>query len=135
MKVRRDFVTNSSSSSFIISTKQEVPSQYSDDIKLITKENVLDIIKQMTDYEWISITYEMKDEEFQKLGNFTDEQMMLIKLVVSDQLDTYLHLIKIVESEQDPIYHILVDRNWLYYQDVLQDFINNATLIDEKGDL
>ena len=135
MKVRKDFVTNSSSSSYIISTKQEVPSQYNDTVKRVTKENALDIIKEISDYEWITITYEMENEEFQKLGNFTDEQMMLIKLAISGQVSTYLELMKNLDKGENPIYHIFVDRDWLYYQDVLQNFIDEAVLLDKEGDL
>ena len=135
MKVRRDFVTNSSSSSYIISTKQEVPSQYNDTIKRVTKENALDVIKEISDYEWTTITYEMENEEFQKLGNFTDEQIVLIKLAISGQLSTYLELMENLNKEENPIYHIFVDRDWLYYQDVLQNFIDEAVLLDKEGDL
>lgn len=135
MKVRKDFVTNSSSSSYIISTKQEVPSQYIDAVKRITKENALDVIKGISDYEWATITYDIDNEEFQKLGNFTDEQMVLIKLAISGQLSTYLELMKSLDKEENPIYHILVDRDWLYYQDVLQNFIDEAVLLDKEGDL
>ena len=135
MKVRRDFVTNSSSSSYIISTKQEVPSQYNDTVKRVTKENALDVIKEISDYEWTTITYEMENEEFQKLGNFTDEQMVLIRLGISGQLSTYLELMENLDKEENPIYHIFVDRDWLYYQDVLQNFIDEAVLLDKEGDL
>ena len=135
MKVRHDFVTNSSSSSYIISTKQEVPSQYRDTVKRVTKENTLDVIKEISDYEWTTVTYEMNNEEFQKLGNFTDEQMVLIKLAISGQLSTYLELMKNLDKEENPIYHIFVDRDWLYYQDILQKFIDEAVLLGEEGDL
>ena len=135
MKVRHDFVTNSSSSSYIISTKQEVPNQYNDTVKRVTKENALDVIKEISDYEWTTITYEMENEEFQKLGNFTDEQMVLIKLSISGQLSTYLELMENLDKEENPIYHIFVDRDWLYYQDVLQNFIDESVLLDKEGDL
>lgn len=135
MKVRHDFVTNSSSSSYIISTKQEVPSQYRDTVKRVTKENTLDVIKEISDYEWTTVTYEMDNEEFQKLGNFTDEQMVLIKLAISGQLSTYLELMKNLDKEENPIYHIFVDRDWLYYQDILQKFIDEAVLLGKEGDL
>lgn len=135
MKVRKDFVTNSSSSSYIISTKREVPSQYNDTVKRITKENALDVIKEISDYEWTTISYEIDNEEFQKLGKFTNEQIMLIKLAISGQLSTYLELMENLNKEEDPIYHIFVDRDWLYYQDALQKFIDEAVLLDKEGDL
>jgi len=47
-KVRCDFVTNSSSSSFIISTNKEVPSEYKDVCELINKENFHEIFKEET---------------------------------------------------------------------------------------
>lgn len=135
MKVRRDFVTNSSSSSYIISTKQEVPTQYIDDVERVTKENALEVIKKISDYEWTTITYEMENEKFQELGKFTDEQMILIKLAISGQLSTYLELMENLDKEENPIYHILVDRDWLYYQNVLQNFIDEAVLLNKEGDL
>lgn len=135
MKIRHDFVTNSSSSSYIISTKQEVPSLYKDIVKRVTKENVPEIIKSISDYEWTTITYEMDNEEFQKLGNFTDEQMMLIELAISDKLSTYLTLLENLNKEENPIYHIFVDRDWLYHEDDLHNFIDKAILLDKEGDL
>lgn len=135
MKVRKDFVTNSSSSSYIISTKQEVPSQYTDTIKQVTKENALDVIKKISDYEWTTITCEMDNDKFQELGKFTDEQMSLIKLAICGQLSTYLELMENLDKEENPIYHILVDRDWLYYQNTLQNFIDEAVLLDKEGDL
>lgn len=135
MKVCKDFVTNSSSSSFIISTNKEVPTQYKDEIKRVDNKNALDVIKQISDYEWTTISYEMDDDKFKELGNFTDEQISIIKLAICGELKTYQDLINHLEKEEDPIYHIFVDRDWLYYQDVLKNFIDEANLLEEKGDL
>lgn len=139
MKARLSHVTNSSSSCFVISTKQKVPDRYKDDVKRITKENVLEVIKDFLDYCCMGITYLMEDDEFQKLGNFTDEQMVLIRLAVNDKIPMYFNLMKDLENE-DPLYHIFVDRDWLYrdnelYLDSLEDFICKSKLLYEEGDL
>ena len=140
MKVRYSHVTNSSSSSFVISTKQEVPERYKDEVKRITKENVLNVIKDFLDYCCMGVTWYMDDDEFQKLGNFTDEQMVLIRLAANDKIPMYFNFMKDLEENEDPIYHIFIDRDWLYrdneyYLDSLQDFIDNSKLLYDEGDL
>lgn len=140
MKVRYSHVTNSSSSSFVISTKQEVPDRYKDEVKRITKENVLDVIKDFLDYACMGVTWYMDDDEFQKLGNFTDEQMVLIRLAANDRMKMYSNFMGYLDENEDPLYHIYVDRDWLYrdyqyYLDSLQDFIDDSKLLFEEGDL
>ena len=135
MKVRSDFVTNSSSSSYIISTSNEPPTQYSNSIQSVTKENILDVIKQISDYEWTVISYEVENDKFQELGGFTDEQMVIIKLAIAGKLSIYMDLMKILDSAKEPVYHVFVDRDWLYYQDALQEFISDANLLNEENNL
>lgn len=136
MKIRKGFVTNSSSSSFIIATKQEIPSRYLNDVKLITKENIIEVFNDLHDVEWIHIGgYGIKEEDFVELGKFTPEQVLLLKLAEVDQVDTYVKLMKAIEETDEPIYHIFEDRDWLYYQHELQEFINNAEILNEESDL
>lgn len=136
MKVRQDFVTNSSSSSFIISTKSSIPKGYENSVDKIEQNTIVQTLEKLSYRLDIDdrITYEMEDEKLKEIGKFNDEQMFIIRLIQSEQLGLYIDLKERLEKGEN-IYHILVDRDWLYYQDVLCKFIDSAELIDKETDL
>ena len=135
MKIRTDFVTNSSSSSFVIATDAEIPERFANLLKLVTKENALDVIKDTSSYEWVDIGEDISDEELQEVCHLTDEQMTLLKLNACGALGRYIHLLKSLEASDRPIYHIFVDRDWLYDNPELSHLIDDAILIEHEGDL
>lgn len=131
MKVRQDFVTNSSSSSFIISTSQEVPQNYVNVCKLITKESLHEFYHDR--YHWRDIGYG-SDEKLQEVANLTDEQMLLIKMAIDGELESYLDLKEKLEQTNEAIYSIYVDRDWLYYQEELKKFIEGSNIVEADYD-
>jgi hypothetical protein len=133
MKFRKDFVTNSSSSSYIIATNKEIPSDYTNTVKPLSLDY---FYEEVSNAKWNKISYDMEDEEFKKLGNFTDEQIKLIKLAIEGDLNQYLEIKnKLEEDKEKPLYNIYVDRDWLYYQDALKQFIEESEIISYEGDL
>lgn len=135
MKIRSDFVTNSSSSSFIISTKDELPDKYKENIDKISGQNISEILRRHTGtYINDEISSGVSYDEFKKLGNFTDEQMSLIQLIECECMQLYMDMKTRIDSGQD-LYNIYVDRDWLYENAELKKFINESELIDEEGDL
>lgn len=135
MKFRTDFVTNSSSSSYIISTNRELPEKYKEDFTLISDSNsAMSIMKER--YSWI-FDYEDKQllQQLKELGNITDEQIPIALLLYHNYFNDYVNICNKLKDVTEPIYHICVDRDWLYYQWELNNFLDEVTIIDEEGDL
>lgn len=135
MKVRTDFVTNSSSSSFIIATKQSVPEKYKSIVQQITKDNIFDVLKENPCYwnEW-DLSCCISDEELKKEEGLTDEQFAIIKLAVAGGYSIYKQIMESLDKKDaEPIYMIFVERDYLYYADELNEFIENATLLEKEG--
>ena len=134
MKKRIGHVTNSSSTSYVLTTKEPLPTKYADMFKRIEKENLAELFKQRRGYYFDnddSVTNQIKE-----IGNFTDEQMDFITIIQYDMLYEYLHIRKRLAEIEDPIYHLYVDRDYLYCAEELDHFVHHeSTIIDEEHDL
>lgn len=142
MKIRKDFVTNSSSSSYTISTTKTIPNDLNVGnevyVDRITKNNLEALVDVFGEY----------DEEFdnnfwntlKRIGNFNGEQIGLIRRLNSfgdsDDCEVYLKVLDILNQEdsEQNVYVIKVDRDEFYNIDELRDIVLSQSNILYSND-
>lgn len=142
MKIRNGFVTNSSSSSFIIKSKKEAPEDIKKHFTEFTKDNFektyIDEVCSYLEYYYLFSSYdEDKEKKMIELLKLTPEQVTMLKLEKQDLLEEFLDLKEEVNkiSDNEFLYYLYADRDWLYYQDAIKNFIKESEVLDHKTDL
>lgn len=116
MKIRTDFVTNSSSSSFIISYKKdlEIPENQKGFIQKISS---IDDINKITDLLFDYYDYndlEISDDILKNKYHFTDEQLLILKAVKANKEDIIDKILDILKNNDGYIYFGIYDWDYDY---------------------
>lgn len=124
---RNGFVTNSSSSSFIVKNKNQlqIPEKYQHILKLISNsKEAIDVLYDMTG----SFDMDINEDTLKTKYHFTDEQLNMLKAVYIGEEKAYDEIVSAL-SDSYFVYYLYVDRDWLFGQYELQELIDSCNTI------
>lgn len=130
-KSRRGFVTNSSSSSFIFTSSKEIPGEYKGLIDILNKFDSLDGMVKVLELMGVDsylLWESSKLSEIMDKFKFTLEQLFFIILLKEDKEYLYDKVIEAWNSDE-AVYSCHIDRDWLYKNPDLENFILDQTVI------
>ncbi len=134
MKIRCGFVTNSSSSSFIIRAKKKIDDQYKNMLgKDMTKDNFIDILIEESWIDTEKFAYSgISREEVMRLLNIDNRAYQLLALMAEDydSINECIELAKYFDKNPDAVLNsISIDWGFEYDNPKLKEFMESAEVV------